>query len=614
MNSKSTFGWQPSLGALLHSGRTDFRVWAPVAKRIELIVEGKKESINLLSVSPDGYWFGSFSEFSAGDRYRYRIDGDRTLPDPASRFQPQGVHGPSQIIDPNAFVWGDHNWPGVRMKDAILYELHLGTFSKEGTFAGAQKRLRYLAELGVTAIEIMPVADFPGDRNWGYDGVAMFAPARRYGTPDDFRALVNDAHQHRIAVLLDVVYNHFGPDGAYAPSFSPYYFSSRHKTFWGDAINLDGANSRPVRDFFIENALYWLHEFHIDGLRLDATHSMRDSGSIHFVRELAAKVRQSIRHREILLIAEDHRNLAAIVKPENEAGWGLDGVWSDDFHHELRRLLAGDSDGYYRDYHGRVSALETTFQNGWLFTGQYSEHFKTLRGTDTTGIPPQRFVFYLQNHDQVGNRANGERLHHRIDAAVYRAATVLFLCAPQTPLLFMGQEWGAETPFCYFTDHHQDLGRHVREGRLREFRDFQGFFGSVPDPQAEETFLKSKLNWSELDSDVHESLFHLYRDLIRIRKNEWLSAQCRVRAIDENAIALFYGEIVAVIQLKEAGSVQLPDDGGTGVSPAFHPEIILTTEDSRYCSDQPKQVRIESATLHFQRPGAVILRMNPGQL
>ena len=596
--------WHPSLGAVVQEQGTTFEVWAPEARTIDLIIENKSHPItHALQFSEDGKWRCFLPDVTAGEFYRYRINGDRVLPDPASRFQPHGVHGPSQVINPHLFDWSDRNWQGIRIRDAILYELHVGTFSQEGTFAGVERRLPYLADLGVTVIELMPLGDFPGNRNWGYDGVALFAPARCYGTPEDLRRLINSAHALGIAVLIDVVYNHFGPDGAYAPSFSPYYFSSQHTTFWGDAVNLDGPHSAPVRSFFIENALYWLHEFHVDGLRLDATHSMIDDSQKHFVRELVTRVRNAVQHREILLIAEDHRNLAYMVKPEAEEGWGLDAVWSDDFHHEVRRLLARDTQGYFCDYKGSILDLSKTIQNGWIFTGQYSEYYKADRGTDPKGIDPQRFVFFLQNHDQVGNRAQGERLNHQIDDASYRAASTLFLCAPETPLLFMGQEWGANTPFCYFTDHHEELGRLVRAGRMNEFRHFSTL-SEMPDPQSTDTFFNSKMNWLELDFERHKCLFRLYRALIEIRKKE-----TAIHAPTSHLISPI-GEKGLLLKL-QAGSttifvaVQLKDGGVFPLSGEY--EVVLSTEDTNFCIDS-HPIRRSPGQLIFARPGAIVIK------
>ena len=408
--------WTPSMGAWVGPEGATCRVWAPASSRVDVIVERSDgPSIYALDRSPDGTFSAVMRDVRAGDRYRYRLDNDRLLPDPASRFQPEGVHGPSQVVDPRLFRWNDGRWAGLDLDGLVFYELHVGTFSPEGTFAGVTARLPALAALGITAVELMPVADFPGSRNWGYDGVALFAPARCYGTPDDLRRLVDTAHGLGLAVFLDVVYNHLGPDGAYLSAFSPYYFTEQHHTPWGARLNFDGDRSRMVREFFIENARHWVHEYHIDGLRLDATHAITDDSPRHFLAELASRVRESATGRRVLVVAEDHRNLNWMLKPERDGGWGVDAAWADDFHHQCRRLLAGDSEGYYRDCSGRTDDVATTIRQGWFYTGQLSTNLGEPRGTDPTGIPANRFVICLQNHDQIGNRALGERLHGQID-------------------------------------------------------------------------------------------------------------------------------------------------------------------------------------------------------
>jgi maltooligosyltrehalose trehalohydrolase len=475
----------------------------------------------------------------------------------------------------------------------------------------------------------MPVADFPGQRNWGYDGVALFAPARCYGGPDDLRRLVDRAHRLGLGVLLDVVYNHLGPDGAYLSTFSPYYFSKRHHTPWGAAINLDGEHSDMVRAFLIENALHWIHEYHIDGLRLDATHALIDNSPRHFLGELASRVRASVFDRAVLLIAEDHRNLARMVQPEAGGGWGLDAVWADDFHHQVQRNLAGDSEGYYRDYAGAAGDLAVTLQRGWFFCGQHSVHLNGSRGTDPSGLAPRRFVICLQNHDQVGNRAFGERLNQQTDLAAYRAATVLLLCAPETPLLFMGQEWAASTPFLFFTDHNRELGQLVTEGRRREFKDFSAFADPqarqrIPDPQNPETFLRSRLHWSESAREPHASTLRLYRALLELRRTEsllrdWEWRGFHAAAVSDNAIVLVRTAneaeaLVVVVQLQGAGAVDLQTAGIGSWDPSW--EQLLSTEDPQFSPDPMPPAIGPSGTaarVRFQRPGALILRRrSPG--
>jgi maltooligosyltrehalose trehalohydrolase len=573
----------------------------------------------------DGTFGALVADAKAGDRYRYEIDGGSTFPDPASRFQPEGVHGPSEIVDPRRFPWTDGGWTGVPRNDLVLYELHVGTFTPEGTFAAAARRLPYLARLGVTAVELMPVADFPGARNWGYDGVDLFAPARCYGTPDDLRRFMNAAHASDLAVVLDVVYNHLGPEGNYLSVFSPYYFSDTHANPWGQGFNFDGPNSSMVRQFFIENALHWVHEYHVDGLRLDATHAIIDNDPRPFVAQLAARVKESSA-RPVYIIAEDHRNLARMIRPEGEGGWGLDGVWADDFHHKVRVALAGDNEGYYRDYTGSMSNLAKTLNQGWHFTGQYSTYLQEPRGTDPTGLPPRRFVFCIQNHDQIGNRALGERLHHQIDLAAYRAASVLLLCAPATPLLFMGQEWAATTPFLYFTDHPEALGKLVTEGRRNEFRHFSAFSdaaarGRIPDPQDEATFRASRLDWCELAHEPHASTLRLYARLLALRRHE-AAVRCErfaAYALSESTLLLRQDaeegpSLLAIIQMNGSSEIRLADHQSLWGLDRSLCKLLFTTEDRPFAPDQqPPVIEFLAGELKvgFARPSAVLLSMWP---
>ena len=616
--------WRPSLGACVKEGGVFFRVWAPRAAKLEIELErgGRPLTTRPLDRVRDGYFEVLIEQGAAGDAYRFRVDGQGPFPDPASRFQPAGVHGPSLVVDPGAFRWTDADWKGVPAGERSFYELHLGTFSPEGTFDGAAAKLSALAELGVTALELMPVADFPGRRNWGYDGAALFSPARCYGEPDRFRAFVDDAHRLGLAVFLDVVYNHFGPDGNYTGAFSPFYLKTALGSAWGARVNLDGEGSRQVRDFLIENAQHWIHEYHLDGLRLDATHALVDESPRHFLAELVERVRASLPdERPVALIAEDERNLARLVRPRPEGGWGLDAVWADDFHHQMRRLLAGDHEGYYADYQDRVEDLALILRRGWLYTGQHSAYAKGPRGTPTDGLEPGRFVFCLQNHDQIGNRALGERLNTQIDAAAFRAATALLLTAPQTPLLFMGQEWGAATPFLYFTDHGPELGESVTEGRRREFESFSSFSDPesrtrIPDPQASETFERSRLIWEERDSAASQGLLRLHQSLLRLRRAELSgpgTEAARVAALpNRNGVAMELTgsrrEHLVLVQLRASGRVDI----GALDRPLTEARwrCILTTEDERFCPDpKPVACRLDgpSPNVEFSRPGAVIL-------
>ena len=617
--------WRPALGAWIERKGARFRVWAPTSSKVEVVLQHPKERVLALKPFHDGTWGGLFEGVRAGSRYYYRID-DGQFPDPATRFQPDGPHGPSEIVDPFSFTWTDRDWPGVAHKDLVLYELHVGTFSPEGTFDGVLRRLPYLKELGVTAIELMPVAGFPGERNWGYDGVNLFAPARVYGEPDDLRRLVDAAHRMGLGVFMDVVYNHLGPEGNYLPRFSPYYFSTEHKNPWGQALNFDGPYSSLVRQFFIENAMHWIHEYHMDGLRLDATHAIVDNSQVQFVAQLVTRIRESVHGRRTYVIAEDHRNLNYMVCPEGEGGWGLDGVWADDFHHEVRVALAGDNEGYFRDFEGSMPKLADTLNRGWLYSGEFSNYLNELRGTDPTGIPPRRFVFCLQNHDQIGNRAFGDRLHHQIDHAAFRAASVLMLCAPATPLIFMGQEWAASTPFLYFTDHPEELGRLVTEGRRKEFRHFRAFSDErarqrIPDPQDRHTFADSMLKWEEATEDPHFSMFRLYQALLAVRRTEPAIQYAEIGtfqafALTETTLLLRQDadlgpSLLAIIQMEGSAEVNLDGHPALEGLVASRCQTILTTEDPPFATE-PKPPAVELTgippRISFQRPSAVLLR------
>jgi maltooligosyltrehalose trehalohydrolase len=585
---------EPFFGALPAGVHTTFRVWAPAAQSVTLHLEWsgqqathemRREGTGLFSATIDGV--------SAGALYRYAIDGGEPMPDPASRFQPFGVHGPSEVIDPAAYEWTDRHWSGLDPDRAVIYELHVGTFTPAGTFARAAERLPYLRDLGVTLVQLMPVADFAGERNWGYDGVNLFAPSRAYGRPEDLRAFVNAAHEAGLAVMLDVVYNHLGPDGAYLFAFAPTYFSSRHQSAWGQSINLDGPDSAMVRRFILDNARHWLAEYHMDGLRLDATHALTDESKRHIVEDIVETARH-VSPRPVMVVAEDHRNDARMVREQDRGGWGLDGVWADDFHHIVRRILAGDHEGYYEDFRASVADLARTLQQGWFFTGQHSKHLGGPRGTNPAGIPLRKFIICLQNHDQIGNRAFGDRLHHAIDLAAYRAASALLLLSPETPLLFMGQEWAASTPFRYFTDHVPDLGEKIVKGRRHEFETFFHFRDPatrerIPSPQAPDTFESSRLAWSEREREPHAGIWRLYRRCLDLR-SRWMglpgaaAARDRARAepSGDDAVVLRYQAantgVIVVSRLRGAGPVTVP-----GLPPQA--SVILTTEDQSFAPD-----------------------------
>jgi maltooligosyltrehalose trehalohydrolase len=620
-----TQAWRPSLGVWPASEGVHFRVWAPEAAEVEVVFDddGPEPRSLRLSKDADGYFHAVVvADARPGTRYRYRIDGRGPFPDPASRFQPEGVHGPSEVVDPSAFPWNDANWTGPDVDALVIYELHVGTFTRQGTFAAAAEKLPELAALGVTAVELMPLADFPGERGWGYDGVDLYAPARCYGRPDDLRRLVDEAHRLGLAVLIDVVYNHLGPDGNYLGQFSSYYFSTTHQTDWGTGPNFDGDRSDDVEDFFIENALHWIHEYHVDGLRLDATHAIMDEGERHILELITDGVHEAgeALGRRTLVIAEDERNLAALVRPRSEGGFGMDAVWADDLHHQVRRAVTREKDGYYADYTGSSHDIAETLRKGWYYCGQPSPRKRVARGSDPAGVPARCFVVCIQNHDQIGNRAFGERLNHQIDRAAFRAVSALLLCAAQTPLIFMGQEWAASAPFQYFTDHNDILGALVTEGRRREFRHFSSYNDPhirtrIPDPQADSTFQAAKLDWEERDQEPHAATLRLYRDLLALRRTDpamQAGGTHDATSLAEGAVSLRrtspegVQELLALVALRPGVVAALSEPGWS---------VVLTTEDESY-SRFPRRPTISAdaagTIVHFPCPAAVLFRRTIG--
>ena len=584
-------------GAWLDARGANFRLWAPSAARVELLLEGFDQPVPMTPAG-DGTFVAAVEGPSEGRRYRYRVDGRGPFPDPASRWQPDGAHGESAIDDPRTYGWRAAPQPIDRQR-LVIYELHTGTFTPEGTFDGARGKLPYLRDLGVTAVELMPVAEFAGTRNWGYDGVALFAPSSAYGGPAGLRRFVDEAHALGLSVILDVVYNHLGPDGAYLRAISPEFFAQDQASPWGDAVNL---GEPIVREWLTANALHWAREYQMDGFRLDATHALPDDHAPSFLRDLVETVRVEC-GRDVLFIAEDHRNLADMLRDPGKGGWGLDGVWADDFHHQVRVITAGDSHGYYRDFQHDAGDLAETIRRGWFFCGQRSAHSGEPRGTDPSELSPEQFVYCIQNHDQVGNRALGDRLHHTSGLDVWRAASALLLLAPATPLIFMGQEWAASSPFQYFTDHNEGLGKLVREGRRNEFRDFPAFRGhleDVPDPQAEATFDASRLRWEERDRPPHAGILELYRTLLKLRHSEQLLHKQAV-AMDNETVALTFGDRALVVRLKGSGRVPL--------EPALPGawRVELTTEDPSFADDGVPPA-LEDGAVTFARPSAVLLR------
>ncbi|MBN2508284.1 MAG: malto-oligosyltrehalose trehalohydrolase [Verrucomicrobia bacterium] len=507
-----------TLGAIpLGAGRCVFRVWAPGAERVEVHLLTPADRLVPMRKDERGYHVAQAEQVPAGADYRFRVEGAAERPDPASRWQPQGVHGPSRVVEPQ-FAWTDAGWAGLRLREYVFYELHVGVFSGEGTFEGVIGHLPALRELGVTAIELMPVAQFPGSRNWGYDGVYPYAVQESYGGPVGLKRLVDAAHRHGLAVVLDVVYNHLGPEGNYLGEFGP-YFTDRYRTPWGPAVNLDGPHSDEVRRYFIENALYWQTEFHIDALRLDAVHAIRDFSAVPFLEELAGACHRQAGalRRRFHLIAESDLNMARHILPRALGGYGLDAQWSDDFHHALHVLLTGEQNGYYADF-GGVAPLAKAWREGYAFTGEYSRYRRRRHGSSPRANPVTQFVVCGQNHDQVGNRVRGDRLGATLSFERQKLAAAAVLLSPFVPLLFMGEEYGETAPFQYFVSHSEPaLIEAVRRGRREEFAAF-AWEGDVPDPQDEATFERCRLNHALAGREPHRTLRAFYRELLMLRR------------------------------------------------------------------------------------------------
>jgi maltooligosyltrehalose trehalohydrolase len=565
------------VGAEPQTGGVHFRVWAPDRERVEVVVDGHGESA-LLSPERGGYHSGLVPGLAAGARYRYRLDAGDAFPDPASRFQPEGPHGRSEVVDPGRFSWTDPDWPGVRREGQVLYELHIGAFTPEGTWAAAARELPALAELGVTLIEVMPVADFPGRFGWGYDGVDLFAPTRLYGRPDDFRAFVDRAHALWLGVLLDVVYNHLGPDGNYLGQYARAYVTERHATPWGPALNYDGPDAGPVRELILANAAYWIEEFHLDGLRLDATHTIHDDSPEHILAAVGRTVRERAGRRRTLVFAEDESERVALAFPVKAGGMGLDGIWNDDFHHAARVAATGRREGYYRRYLGSADELLAVTHG-------------TLAAPET--LAPSRLVTFLENHDQIAHSARGLRLNALTSPGRWRALTALLLLSPGTPLLFMGQEFGATTPFLFFADHEPRLAELVRQGRAEHLAQFESaadpaMQALLPDPGSPRTFARSRLDPAERGR--HREAVALHRDLLVLRRTDPVFAAQqppRGRALAPAALALRFARgdgLDRLLLLNLGPDLTLDPDPATPLELADGSEwrLIWSSEDPRY--------------------------------
>lgn len=517
---------------------TQFRVWAPKAGRVDLVMGQRRYP---MQAQERGWWQVEAPAEDAAAGYRYSLDGGEPLPDPRSQWQPDGVHGASFLVDHSAYTWQHDDFRAGPIAAGIVYELHIGTFTEAGTYRAAIEKLDHLVDLGITHVEVMPIAEFPGMRGWGYDGVDLYAPHRAYGTPDELKAFVDACHGKGLAVLLDVVYNHLGPDGNYLDRFGPYFTSSYH-TPWGSAVNLDQEGSTEVRRFFIDNALMWLRDYHFDGLRLDAVHSLGDRSAIHFLEQLAAEaeVLSVSLDRELSLVAESDLNDPRLVWSRERGGYQLHAAWSDDFHHALHTVLSGEDNGYYADF-GRIADIAKALTTVYVYDNRYSEARVRNHGRPAGDLSPRKFVVASQNHDQVGNRAHGERLEHLVGPRKARIAAGLTILAPSIPMLFQGEEWAASTPFQYFTDHESPvLAKAVSEGRRREFVQFGWRADEVPDPQDLATFERSRLNWEELDEAAHQEMLGWYRSLTSYRRahSQYLAAPATELRVDEEARTL----------------------------------------------------------------------------
>jgi maltooligosyltrehalose trehalohydrolase len=524
-------------------GRVRFRLWAPKYDHIELELGEPPRACVTLQRDCIGWHSLTTDRVSAGTRYRYRLPDGLAVPDPASRFQPDDVHGPSEVIDAAAYRWRDHSWHGRPWHEAIVYELHIGAFTDEGTFQAAIGHLDHLVDLGITAIELLPVADFPGTRNWGYDGVLPFAPDASYGRPEDLKALIDAAHERGLMMIQDVVYNHFGPDGNYLSAYAPAFFTDRHQTPWGAAINFDAPGSEVVREFVVHNALYWLQEFHFDGLRLDAVHAIRDDSARHLLDELAQRARAALPSRPVHLLLENEHNEASRLRPRG----GYNAQWNDDVHHVLHVAATGEREGYYADYVGDTERLGRALGQGFAYQGELMPYRGSARGEPSADLPPPAFVAFIQNHDQIGNRALGERLTRLAPPLAVRAITATYLLLPQVPMLFMGEEWHSDRPFQFFCDFAGELADAVRDGRRQEFSRFAAFASEsarekIPDPQALTTFQDSKLDWQALRLAAHAEVLQWYRDLLAVRMRHivplapQLTQGGRYRTIDDQAV------------------------------------------------------------------------------
>jgi len=597
MTTKATSSRRIHVGAELQKDGVHFRVWAPARSRVAVVVDGHEHPMRAEEGAQKGYFEGRVDAARAGSRYRYRLDGGDAFPDPASRSQPEGPHGASEVVDPAAYAWRDAGWRGSTIKGSVVYELHFGTFTREGTYAAAARELPRLKELGITLLEAMPIAEFPGAFGWGYDGVDLYAPAHIYGSPDDLRRFIDEAHAVGLGVILDVVYNHFGPDGCYLRELSKSYFTSRYKNDWGEAINYDGDDSGPVRDLIVANAGYWIDEFHFDGLRLDATQSINDASPDHVIAALARRAREAAGARSIVIVAENEPQQARLARAPAVGGYGLDSLWNDDFHHSAAVAATGKREAYYSDTHGTPQELIAAVKWGFLFQGQRYAWQEEPRGAPALDLPSAAFVTFLENHDQVSNSARGERMWQRTARGRHRALVALWLLAPQTPMLFQGEEFDSSSPFLFFADHHEELGKLVAGGRAEFLRQFPSMDNEatrrvLDSPSARATFDKCKLDAGERDRNVQTVRF--YRDLLRLRRDDLAFAMQRGDRIhgtvlSGEAFALRFfcdaGDRLVVVNLGVALHLESIADPIVAPPHGPHWRVISSTEDPAYGGD-----------------------------
>ncbi|HEY2513957.1 MAG TPA: malto-oligosyltrehalose trehalohydrolase [Polyangiaceae bacterium] len=612
------------IGATVQKGgATLFRVWAPDRRRVEVVVESREDKTSIpLAAEGAGYFATIAQGVGAGARYGFRLDGGAlVLADPASRSQPEGPEGLSEVIDPGAFAWTDGTWRGCRLDGQVLYELHVGTFTREGTWEAARRRLPALAELGITVIEMMPVADFAGAFGWGYDGVNLFAPTRLYGTPDDLRRFVDAAHRLGLGVILDVVYNHLGPKGNVLDRFSSHYASATHKTDWGPCLNYDGPECAPVRRFVAANAAYWIREFHFDGLRIDAAQNVEDDSAEHVLVSITAAARAAAGDREVLVIAEDEPQEAKLVRTRERGGYGLDAVWNDDFHHAARVALTRCREAYYQDYSGGPQELVSAIKYGYLFQGQYYRWQKKRRGTPARDLAPSQFVTFLENHDQVANAGRGDRLWQLTSPAKWRALVGLVLLGPGTPLLFQGEEFQSSAPFTFFADHQGELGRMVTEGRRAFLTQFPSLATpaaqeTIPDPRLRRTFEACKLDWDEKARNA--ATWTMYVELIALRKSDSAFSRARPGGVDgavlgPRAFALrWFGaqeDRLLLVNL-DADALALDSTAEPLLAPPSRAgwALLWSSQDPRYGGAGTPRVETDGA---FVLPGESTVVMSP---